>query len=44
MLELLFSGRKWPRGDRVNLRELMGKEQESTLNKDTTIFIFEKCS
>lgn len=39
MLELVFSERKWPRGDRANLKDLASKELKSHLNKESTAFI-----
>jgi hypothetical protein len=33
LLELVFSERKWPRGDKINLKDIFSREQESHLNK-----------
>jgi serine/threonine protein kinase len=42
LLELLFSERRWPRGDKVNVREVLAGAGESNFNKETTAFIAEK--
>lgn len=42
MLELLFSERRWSRGDKANVRDVLSRSEESNLNRETTAFIAEK--
>jgi serine/threonine protein kinase len=39
LLEMLFSERRWARGDRANLKDIYSREHESNLNKEATAFI-----
>lgn len=41
-LEMMFSTRLWPRGDKINYQELQARLLDSNCNKETSVFVMEK--